>query len=265
MKIILEKLLTENADQVRYFIKLANDKICLNNFIGQTIQLHFSGAIYCSSCSKITNKSFQGFCYTCFNEVPEASPCIINPELCEAHLGKGRDVEYEERNHNQPHFVYFAATDKVKIGITRNTQIPTRWIDQGAQSAIILAETPNRYTAGIIEVALKEAYDDKTNWQNMLKDIRDGSIDLVEEKWIAQELLPTDLAVYFTEDESILTFNYPVKEYPSTLTSMNLDTTPTIQGTLTGIRGQYLYIDGSRVINIRRHTGYEVNIQLGND
>jgi len=99
----------------------------------------------------------------------------------------------------------------------------------------------------------------------MLKDIRDGSIDLVEEKWIAQELLPTDLAVYFTEDEAILSFNYPVKEYPSTLTSMNLDTTPTIQGTLSGIRGQYLYIDGNRVINIRRHTGYEVNIQLGND
>ena len=54
-----------------------------------------------------------------------------------------------------------------------------------------------------------------------------------------------------------------MKEYPSTLTSMNLDTTPTIQGTLTGIRGQYLYIDGNRVINIRRHTGYEVDIILG--
>ena len=266
MTTILEKLSTEHQDQVQYFINSGNGPVCLNNYIGATIKIDYLGKIVCTSCSKITKKSFgQGFCYTCFNEAPEASPCIMNPELCEAHLGKGRDVEYEERNHNQPHFVYFAATDKVKIGITRNTQIPTRWIDQGAQSAIILAETPNRYTAGIIEVALKEAYDDKTNWQNMLKDIRDGSIDLVEEKWIAQELLPTDLSVYFTEDESILSFNYPVQQYPSTLTSMNLDTTPTIQGTLTGIRGQYLYIDGNRVINIRRHTGYEVNIQLGND
>ena len=266
MTTILEKLSTEHQDQVQYFIHSEDGRVCLNNFIGSTISISYLGKIVCSSCSKITKKSFgQGFCYTCFNEAPEASPCIMNPELCEAHLGKGRDVEYEERNHNQPHFVYFAATDKVKVGITRNTQIPTRWIDQGAQSAIILAETPNRYTAGIIEVALKEAYDDKTNWQNMLKDIRDGSIDLVEEKWIAQELLPTDLAVYFTEDESILSFNYPVKEYPSKLTSMNLDTTPNIQGTLTGIRGQYLYIDGNRVINIRRHTGYQVNIQLGND
>jgi len=266
MTTILEKLSTKQEEHVQYFINSKDGPVCLNNYIGETIKIDYLGKIVCTSCSKITKKSFgQGFCYTCFNEAPEASPCIMNPELCEAHLGLGRDVEYEERNHNQPHFVYFAATDKVKIGITRNTQIPTRWIDQGAQSAIILAETPNRYTAGIIEVVLKEAYDDKTNWQNMLKDIRDGSIDLVEEKWIAQELLPTDLAVYFTEDESILSFNYPVTEYPSTLTSMNLDTTPSIQGTLTGIRGQYLYIDGNRVINIRRHTGYEVNIQLGND
>ena len=196
MTTILEKLSTKQEEQVQYFINSGNGPVCLNNYIGATIKIDYLGKIVCTSCSKITKKSFgQGFCYTCFNEAPEASPCIMNPELCEAHLGKGRDVEYEERNHNQPHFVYFAATDKVKVGITRNTQIPTRWIDQGAQSAIILAETPNRYTAGIIEVALKEAYDDKTNWQNMLKDIRDGSIDLVEEKWIAQELLPTDLAV----------------------------------------------------------------------
>jgi hypothetical protein len=187
----------------------------------------------------------------------------MNPELCEAHLGLGRDIEYEERNHNQPHFVYFAATDKVKIGITRNTQIPTRWIDQGAQSAIILAETPNRYTAGIIEVALKEAYDDKTNWQSMLKDLRDESIDLVEEKWLAQELLPHDLAAFFTEDEFVHSINYPVKEYPSTLEAMNFDKMPLISGKLTGIRAQYLYIDGHKVINIRRHTGYEVDIILG--
>jgi hypothetical protein len=226
--------------------------------------MQYLGKIICSSCSKITDKSFgQGFCYTCFNEAPEASPCIIHPELCEAHLGLGRDVEYEERNHNQPHFVYFAATDKVKIGITRNTQIPTRWIDQGAQSAIILAETPNRYTAGVIEVALKEAYDDKTNWQSMLKDLRDESIDLVEEKWLAQELLPHDLAAFFTEDESVHSINYPVKEYPSTLEAMNFDKMPLISGKLTGIRAQYLYIDGNRVINIRRHTGYEVDIILG--
>jgi hypothetical protein len=149
------------------------------------------------------------------------------------------------------------------VGITRNTQIPTRWIDQGAQSAIILAETPNRYTAGVIEVALKEAYDDKTNWQSMLKDIRDESIDLVEEKWLAQELLPHDLAAFFTEDESVLSINYPVKEYPSTLESMNFDKTPLISGKLTGMRAQYLYIDGHKVINIRRHTGYEVDIILG--
>jgi hypothetical protein len=191
---------------------------------------------------------------------PEASPCIIHPELCEAHLGKGRDLEYEEKNHNQPHFVYLAATEIVKVGVTRSTQIPTRWIDQGAKQAIIIAETPNRYLAGVIEVALKDVFADKTNWQNMLRDITDESIDLIDEKWKTEELLPSDLSQYFNDSEEILEFNYPVLSYPEKVTSLSFEKTAGISGILTGIRGQYLMFDNKNVINIRRHTGYEIEL-----
>jgi hypothetical protein len=184
----------------------------------------------------------------------------LHPELCEAHLGKGRDLEFEERNHNQPHFVYLAATDKVKVGVTRATQIPTRWIDQGASSSIILAETPNRYLAGCIEVALKDFFTDKTNWQNMLRNFQDESIDLEEEKWQVHDELPSDLTQYWIENDEITTLNYPVLEYPEKVSSMSFDKTAQIQGTLTGIRGQYLIFDTKNVVNIRRHTGYEIEI-----
>ncbi len=80
-------------------------------------------------------------------------------------MGEGRDVEWEEKHHNQPHIVYLAASDVVKVGVTRETQVPTRWIDQGANEAIKLAETPNRYLAGVLEVALKSEFTDKTNWR----------------------------------------------------------------------------------------------------
>jgi len=253
---ILEKLHTKHEATVQYFFA---DGTALNERLGSEILLEFTGNIFCRKCTKFTKKSFgEGFCYTCFLSAPEASPCILHPELCEAHLGKGRDLIYEEKNHNQPHYVYLAATDQVKVGVTRTTQMPTRWIDQGAREAIILAETPNRYLAGVIEVALKDMYSDKTNWQNMLCDIQEHSIDLAEEKWGLMDQLPEDIAQYFTEDENIVTFNYPVLSYPEKVAALTLDKEPRVQGKLTGIRGQYLYIDNNLVLNIRRHTGYEV-------
>lgn len=259
MKFVLSKMSTEVSDVVQYTFDFYDLKINLNDFLGKFIQLKWTGVIVCRKCARTTKKSFgEGFCYPCFISAPEASPCILRPELCEAHLGKGRDLEYEEKNHNQPHFVYLAATDIVKVGVTRSTQIPTRWIDQGANRAIILAETPNRYQAGVIEVALKSVFADKTNWQNMLRNINDESIDLVEEKWKTEDILPSDLLEFMSEYDGISEFHYPALSFPKTINSLSFEKTPIISGELTGIKGQYLIFDNQNVINIRRQTGYEI-------
>ena len=259
MKFTLEKMHTKHEEIVQYFLPTQPEVVCLNDFIGKEIELHWTGTITCRTCAKKTKKSFgEGFCFSCFSNSAEASPCILHPELCEAHLGKGRDIEYEIKHHLHPHYVYLAATDIVKVGVTRATQIPTRWIDQGANKAILLAEVPNRYLAGVIEVALKDFYADKTNWQNMLRNMQDDSIDLTEEKWQVCDELPADLAQYWLENDEILTFNYPVAAYPSKVQSMTFDKEATISGKLVGIRGQYLYLDEQKVINLRRHTGYEI-------
>jgi hypothetical protein len=123
-----------------------------------------------------------------------------------------------------------------------------------------LAKTPNRYLAGITEVALKEYYSDKTNWRSMLKNVIDENIDLIEEKWHCCDLLPLDLQEYFTEDECVHEFTYPVEEDPAKVSSMNLEKTPSISGVLTGIKGQYLMFDKEYVFNVRRHTSFEVEI-----
>ena len=256
----LQKMSTGLGEEVEYTLNLSTS-LFMNELIGNSIQLEWNGVIHCQKCAKVTKKSVgEGFCYPCYSSAAEASECILRPELCRAHLGEGRDPEWEERNHNQPHVVYLAASSSVKVGITRASQVPTRWIDQGASSAIRLAEVANRYEAGRIEVALKEFFTDKTNWQRMLKNEIDESIDLIEEKWSLEEQLPGDIADYFSENDEIIELNYPVIEYPEVVKSVSFDKSPTIQGKLLGIKGQYLIFEGGRVLNVRKHAGYYVQI-----
>lgn len=261
MQFILHKMTVEHQSPIQYYLMHEGQKQLINNFIGKEITIAFTGNIFCSSCHKKITKTFNdGFCFSCFQNAPEAAECIIRPELCRAHLGEGRDVEWELANHNQVHVVYLAASDCVKVGVTRNTQIPTRWIDQGASSCIILAETPNRYEAGNLEVALKSFFTDKTNWQRMLKNEIDESIDLENEKWSLHEQLPNDLTQYFSENDEIFNFDYPVSQFPSKVKSLSLDKTSNIVGKLVGIKGQYLIFEDGSVFNVRKHTGYEVTI-----
>ena len=247
---------------IQYSLEMGQS-ILMNDFIGKEITLSWEGEIRCIVCDKKTKSSFnQGFCYTCFMSAPESAECILRPELCKAHLGEGRNVQWEQDHHNQPHVVYLAASDAIKVGVTRNTQIPTRWIDQGANAAIVVAELPNRYLAGVLEVELKATFTDKTNWQRMLKNEVDSSIDLVEAKWSLEEILPADLLAYFSEDDSLYNFDYPVLEYPEKVKSLSFDKEAKITGKLMGIKGQYLIFEGGNVINLRKFTGYMINLEV---
>ena len=140
--------------------------------------------------------------------------------------------------------------------------MPTRWIDQGAAQAIVLAETPNRYEAGMLEVALKDFFTDKTNWQRMLKNESDDSIDLVDEKWRLHDELPSDLKTFFSEDDTLVSLNYPVAHYPEKVKSIGFDKAPSYAAVLEGIRGQYLIFEGGTVMNMRKHTGYVIQLTV---
>jgi len=256
----IRKMSVQIGNPIMYTLNLSTD-VDMNARIGKHIRLEWNGIINCLACKKVTKKSFgQGFCYTCFMNAPESAECIIRPELCRAHLGEGRDPEWEEKHHNKPHIVYLAASSAVKVGITREDQVPTRWIDQGATAAIRLAETENRYEAGRVEVALKELFTDRTNWRKMLTNDVDNTIDLEEEKWALEEHLPADIMDLFSENDEIVNLNYPVLEFPTKVKSLSFDKTPVIEGVLKGIKGQYLFFENNEVLNIRKHTSYYVEI-----
>lgn len=258
----ISKMKTDLKSTVEYFLPIGEELISLNTFINKKIGISYLNQINCIACGKKTNKSFgQGFCYSCFTEAPEASECVLQPDKCQAHLGISRDAEWAKNHCLTPHIVYLAVSSNIKIGITRKTQIPTRWIDQGASSAIILAETPNRHIAGTIEKFLMQYYSDKTSWQGMLKGVS-LDIDLVAEKEKATKYLPGELKQYCTHDKNITQINFPVKQYPDKLNSQNFDKTDRVEGILTGIKGQYLMLDNSNVINVRRHNGYLVQLEI---
>lgn len=256
----LSKMRVEHSSPVKYFLKLREEEVLMNDLINQEIKMHFTGIINCVACGRKIKKAFgQGFCYPCFMNSPLNSECIIRPELCLAHEGKGRDPEWEEIHHNREHIVYLALTSGIKVGVTRTDQIPTRWIDQGAWKTIKFALTPYRQIAGLIETHLKNHLSDKTNWQKMLKNDMDFSADLFADKMKISEFLSPGLREYFlAEDNKIYTFEYPVSVYPDKVKSINLDKDPSFEGKLNGIRGQYLIMSDNRVINLRKYSGYEI-------
>ena len=248
-------------EAVRYFLPLENGEVYMNDLIGQKITLSFLHEIHCIHCGRLIKKTFaQGYCYPCFIKLPETDKCILHPELCQAHLGISRDMEWSKDHCLQDHFVYLAVTSGLKVGVTRASQVPTRWIDQGAVRAIRIARTPNRYLAGKIEVFLKDHLADKTNWRNMLSGKEYETIDLFTRREHLLPILKNDFGEYLYEDNGITFIKYPVLSYPQKIRSVSLDKKDTIRATLTGIKGQYLLFDTGEVINIRKHGGYTISL-----
>ena len=257
----LLKMKAELKAPIHYHLPIGSELIDVNSLINKRIRLTYENDIFCINCGAKTYKSFnQGMCYPCFQSSPLASECIIHPERCQAHLGIGRDMEWETKYHLTPQIVYLALTANAMVGITRKPQIPTRWIDQGAVQTIVLAEAPNRYLAGMIEVSLKAFIADKTHWQKMLKNQINTDVNLLELKKEMTQNLSPELRKYVVDSE-LQDLSYPVLEYPEKVKSLSFDKLPVVEGVLTGIKGQYLMFDYLNVLNVRKHQGYVVSLE----
>ncbi len=254
---------TKIQNIVEYRFDIGSNLIDLNNFIGHSISIKFLDKIFCQYCKKEIKKAyFQGYCYPCMISAPQASECILRPELCRAHEGNARDMNWANDHCLKDHVVYLAITSGLKVGVTRSSQIPTRWIDQGAIEAVELAVTPNRFLAGTMEVFLKKHLSDKTHWQKMLKNDYDRSINLLEEKEKIIKLLDRSYKDYIVYDNEPIINDFPVIKNPEKIKSINFDKQDIVNGELTGIKGQYLIFDFETVFNVRRHTGYMINIEI---
>ncbi|SHI77313.1 DUF2797 domain-containing protein [Flavobacterium terrae] len=259
---VLTKMQTEFANPIQYYLVFENSFLNVNQLLGKELEISFQG-YQCLECGKKKKIFRQGFCYDCFMGSASAGDWIMKPELSTAHLDiEDRDLEYEKKVQLQPHVVYLAVSSEVKVGVTRKTQVPTRWIDQGAEQAIPIVEVPNRYLAGITEVALKDHFVDKTHWQKMLKN-EVLKTDLYDERLKVKKWLPKEVEEYFdTTKEELFELFYPVLQYPNKVASLNLDKSTVYSGKLSGIKGQYLIFEDGTVFNIRTFEGYVVKIEI---
>ena len=263
----LTKMNVELAEPVRYQLRLNDRRVDLNPLLGQPVRLIYTGNIACVHCGSATKKSFnQGYCYRCFIKLAQCDMCIMKPETCHYDAGTCREPEWAQSFCFQPHFVYLANSSGIKVGITRQNQIPTRWIDQGAVQALPILKVSSRYISGLAEVVIARHVSDKTSWQKMLKN-QTAPIDLKARRDQLLQACDAELAeiagrfgaqaVELLPDASEVDIVYPVLEYPAKVKSFNLDKQADVTGTLLGIKGQYLLLD-TGVINIRKFSGYEI-------
>lgn len=267
----LRKMHSELAERVIYRLPLSDTAVTLNAHLGKTVKLVYTGQIYCVHCGRKTAKSFnQGYCYPCFMSLAQCDLCIVKPEQCHFAAGTCREPEWAQGHCFQPHIVYLANSSGVKVGITRHTQIPARWIDQGASQALPVLKVASRYISGLAEIALAKHVSDKTSWQKMLKQTaasadlyakRDELLTLCAEPLEALRQRFGSAAIELLAAAQVIQINYPVLNYPNKVTSFNLDKQAEITGVLQGIKGQYLLLD-TGVINIRKFAGYEVELYL---
>jgi hypothetical protein len=265
------KMKAHLSSPVEYQLPVNDALIDLNPHIGGRIRLDYQGEINCIACGRKTSKSFaQGYCYPCFISLAECDMCIVRPETCHYDAGTCRDPEWAQQHCMQPHYVYLANSSGIKVGITRASQIPTRWIDQGASQALPVFRVATRYQSGLIEVAMKQHISDRTDWRKMLKGDAEP-VDLAAMRNQLAELCSDQVAeiqqrfggenIAYLPDEAVVDIQYPVAQYPEKVKSHNLDKTPSIEGVLLGIKGQYLILDNG-VINIRKYSGYKLGVDL---
>lgn len=266
----IEKMVTSLKSPVEYQLPIGDQLVNMNELIGSSITLTHSGEINCIACGRKTNKNYnQGYCYPCFQSLAQCDMCIMKPETCHYDQGTCREPQWGEEYCLKDHFVYLANSSGIKVGITRGTQIPTRWMDQGASQAISIFKVKDRLTSGKLEVILKNHVSDRTDWRKMLKGepelkdltaVRDELVAIAEKEINALDKQLGDGGLQFLDQEKMVSINYPVNTYPVKVSSLNFDKTPQISAVLNGIKGQYLILDKG-VLNIRKFGGYKLSLE----
>ncbi len=244
----IEKMQNKLEETVNYALPIGDALVPMNPLIGKPIKIEYNGIINCINCNAKTKKSYsQGYCYPCMMKLAACDMCILKPETCHFDQGTCREPDWGLSHCMRPHYVYLANSSGVKVGITRETQIPTRWMDQGAVQALPIAMAQSRYQVGLMEVILKQHMNDKTDWRRMLKNqVEKLDLTTIRDEVFIQckaeiEALNSQFdtgSIKWLANEAQVEIQYPVTAYPEK------------------VKAQYLIMD-TGVINVRKYTGYE--------
>jgi hypothetical protein len=265
-----KKMQVVHDSPIQYFLGDANTNICFNTLIGQEIELKWTNKIFCQGCGMVLKKSFQqGYCFPCTRKLACCDLCVLKPDLCHYSKGTCREPAWGEAHCMVDHIVYLANSGGIKVGLSRHSQLPTRFIDQGAEQACVIYRVANRRLAGLIESVIAGKISDRTDWRKMLRFSSDY-IDLWEYWKELSKELSLNLDSLFENyghqiekcaEPNLYSLSYPISVYPEKIKSLSLDKMQVIRARLNGIKGQYLLLDLGQ-FNVRKHTGYEVEVSI---
>ena len=95
----------------------------------------------------------------------------------------------------------------------------------------------------------------------MLSDIN-NDVNLIAEKSKAFNFLSEINKMYYYNEDLITEIKYPVIYFPKKIKSIDFDKVSFINEKLIGIKGQYLIFENGDVINIRKHEGYYIKLEI---
>jgi hypothetical protein len=248
---------------IRYLFQTDQTELSINEYLGQQISISYTRRKACVNCGRSVKKLYQnGYCYPCMTTLAECDLCIVKPHDCHFHKGTCRDEEFAESHCMIPHYVYLAYSSNIKVGLTRKGRQFTRWVDQGALAAVLVAELPTRKQAGELEMEIAKTMQDKTDWRKMLVAKSVEEVDLLSVRADVIAKLTDEYQGFVLTNEPIHQFSYPaLPDHEVKLSSLALDKQETVTGRLLGMKGQYMILD-TGVFNVRKHNGFHVQVSI---
>lgn len=265
--LVINSMNAEFGAPVRYYL----DGFNMNFLIGKRLIIQVEG-YECVNCKRRTKIFRQGLCEVCFFKSPARAQWVLKPELSKAHLGiEDNDLEFEKKIQLQPYCVYLMNNSNIIVGMAQKSNLPTTWINRGADESIVFLEAPNRYLAGIAESVLRNNFSDKVNWRSMLLGRGDKNLDLgiyydkcieiINSDSELKRLLRPHIIQRKNAIEKSLLINYPINySRIRKVQSLGIEKMKIYRGILTGIKGQYLIFNNNEVLNIRTNAGLVLNI-----
>ncbi len=273
----LEVTVAESSDGIvepGYQLKLGGQTMALEDLIGCGVRFTHMPPDACVHCAKPVSKLYGGgHCYDCFSTLARCDLCVVSPDRCHYASGTCREPEWGEAFCMQPHSVYLAVSSGPKVGLTRRGRELRRWVDQGASAAMVIAHTPSRRAAGVVEAQCRRFVSDRTDWRKLVSGTTQ-SVDLADLARIlrreipelsalqASNVEPAELAasVWLT-DTSPSILRYPVTAFsPAERLVVNAEHVE-LRDNLQGAVGQFLLFSRG-AFNVAEHRGIGVVVEI---
>ena len=250
----------------RLYLADTEEPIDLAGLVGEEIRVEIRPGFRCQHCG---TRADHSPCQECRSKPPHQQ-CVFTP---------GTSCTYQDcpfpsfkrRSCAHNFVVYIVVKDDVKAGITQADRSVSRWAEQGATHGMIVARTPNRRVAGIIEDALEAVVSTESTkeWYEPLDEPRKGLIQAANS---CRDVLTGPLEPFSTLVADETTFEDRIVPVPvhfigddaTVATLPELSVGDGLRSEVLGVRGQILATKDA-VVNFDHLKGEQLTVEAPAD